>query len=258
MCLLVLAYRVTADCPLLLAANRDEFYDRPAAPARFWPEAPRLLAGRDLLAGGTWLGVTRHGRFAAVTNYREARTVAPPRRSRGDLVRDYLLGEGSAADFVQSLPAQASDYAGFNLLCGDHESLWWYSNRDGPPQRLAPGIYGLSNDLLDTPWPKVQASKAMLAGLCADGAPPTSALMDLLQDRQTHPATADPAIGLDAALAQALSAIFIDTPRYGTRCSTVLRMNADGRAEFVECRHAPERGESHFRFSLHESRTTHA
>lgn len=252
MCLLVLAWRVRADCPLLLAANRDEFHDRPAAPAQFWPEAPQLLAGRDLLAGGSWLGVTRDGRFAAVTNYREARTVTPPPRSRGDLVRDYLLGEGSTADYVRSLPKHAADFAGFNLLCGDRQSLWWYSNRGGPPQRLTPGIYGLSNELLDTPWPKVQASKTTLAGLCADDAPSTGALMDLLQDRQTHPATADPAIGLDAALAQALSAIFIDTPRYGTRCSTVLRLGADGRAEFVERRHAPERGESHFRFPLHK------
>jgi uncharacterized protein with NRDE domain len=258
MCLLVLAYRTRADCPLLLAANRDEFHDRPAAPAQFWPEAPRLLAGRDLLAGGTWLGVTRDGRFAAVTNYREARTVTPPPRSRGDLVRDYLLAPASAGEYVQSLPAQATDYGGFNLLCGDRQSLWWYSNRSGPPRRLAPGIYGLSNDLLDTPWPKVQASKAALAGLYKDGAPPANALLDLLQDRRTHPAPADPAIGLDTALAQALSAIFIDTPRYGTRCSTVLRMSADGRVEFVERRHAPERGESHFRFSLQASRTQHA
>jgi len=251
MCLLVLAYRVLDDCPLLLAANRDEFYDRPAAPAQFWPEAPQLLAGRDLLAGGTWLGVTRDGRFAAVTNYREARTDAPPPRSRGDLARDYLLGETSAADFVQSRPAHAHDYAGFNLLCGDRQSLWWYSNRGGPPQRLAPGIYGLSNDLLDTPWPKVLVAKAALAGLCEHGAPPADALLDLLQDRRTHPATADPAIGLDTALAQALSAVFIDTPRYGTRCSTALRVSADGRAQFVERRHAPERGESQFHFSLH-------
>ncbi len=252
MCLLVLAYRVQADCPLLLAANRDEFYDRPAASAQFWPEAPQLLAGRDLLAGGTWLGVNRDARFAAVTNYREARTVAPPPRSRGDLARDYLLGEASAADYVYALPRHAANYAGFNLLCGDRQSLWWYSNRGGPPQRLAPGLYGLSNDLLDTPWPKVLASKAALAGLSSDGAPATSALMDLLQDRRTHPANADPGIGLDATLAQALSAIFIDTPRYGTRCSTVLRLGADNQAEFVERRHAPQRGESHFRFPLHK------
>lgn len=258
MCLLVLAWRVLEDCPLLLAANRDELYDRPAAPAQFWPEAPQLLAGRDLLAGGTWLGVTRDGRFAAVTNYREARTVNPPPRSRGDLVRDYLLGGTSAGEYVRSLPAHAADYAGFNLLCGDRQSLWWYSNRGGPPQHLPPGIYGLSNDLLDTPWPKVQASKAALAGLCADGAASTRALLDLLQDRRTHPAAADPAIGLDTALAQALSAIFIETPRYGTRCSTVLRISADAGVELVERRHAPERGESQFRFPLQEARTHQA
>lgn len=258
MCLLVLAWRLLEDCPLLLAANRDELYERPAAPAQFWPEAPRLLAGRDLLAGGTWLGVSRDGRFAAVTNYREARTVNPPPRSRGDLVRDYLLAQASASDFVQSLPAHAADYAGFNLLCGDRQSLWWYSNRGGPPRRLAPGIYGLSNHLLDTPWPKVRASKAALAGLCADGAASTSALLDLLQDRRTHPASPDPAIGLDSALAQALSAIFIETPRYGTRCSTVLRISTDARVELVERRHAPERGESQFRFPLQESRTHQA
>ncbi|ANX04645.1 NRDE family protein [Immundisolibacter cernigliae] len=255
MCLLVLAWRVLEDCPLLLAANRDELYERPAAPAQFWPEAPQLLAGRDLLAGGTWLGVTRDGRFAAVTNYREARTVTPPPRSRGELARDYLLGGTRASEYVQSLPAHAADYAGFNLLCGDRQSLWWYSNRGGPPRQLAPGIYGLSNDQLDTPWPKVQASKATLAGLCKDGAPPADALLELLQDRRTHPASADPAIGLDTTLAQALSAIFIETPRYGTRCSTVLRISAEARVELVERRHAPKRGESQFRFPLQESRT---
>lgn len=258
MCLLVLAWRVLEDCPLLLAANRDELYERPAAPAQFWPEAPQLLAGRDLLACGTWLGVTRDGRFAAVTNYREARTVTPPPRSRGALARDYLLGGTSAGQYVQSLPAHAADYAGFNLLCGDRQSLWWYSNRGGPPRHLPPGIYGLSNHLLDTPWPKVQASKAALADLCTRGAASTGVLLDLLQDRRTHPTDADPAIGLDSALAQALSAIFIETPRYGTRCSTVLRLDADGRAEFVERRHAPERGQSQFRFQLEESRTKHA
>jgi len=255
MCLLVLAWRVQPNCPLLLAANRDELYDRPAAPAQFWPEAPQLLAGRDLLAGGTWLGVTRDGRFAAVTNYREARTVTPPPRSRGELARDYLLGGASAGQYVHSLPALAADYAGFNLLCGDRDALWWYSNRGGPPRHLAPGVYGLSNALLDTPWPKVLVAKAALAGLCADGTASPGALLELLQDRRTHPADADPALGLDAPLAQALSAIFIETPRYGTRCSTVLRIGADGCAELVERRHAPDRGESQFRFPLQASRT---
>lgn len=150
MCLLVLAFRQLPGEPVLLAANRDEFHDRPAAPAQFWPEAPRLLAGRDLLAGGTWLGLTRHGRFAAVTNYREPPRGTAPRASRGHLVRDYLLGAATAGDYLRALQRRADDYAGFNLLLGDAGQLWWYSNRGGPPQRLAPGVYGLSNALLDT------------------------------------------------------------------------------------------------------------
>ncbi|MDD3651100.1 NRDE family protein [Immundisolibacter sp.] len=247
MCLLVLAWRLLPDTPLLLAGNRDELYARPAAPAQFWAEAPQLLAGRDLLAGGTWLGVTRAGRFAAVTNYREPRTVTPPPRSRGELARDYLLGAAGPGRFVAALAPRAGDYSGFNLLLGDRDQLWWYSNRGGPARRLEPGIYGLSNHLLDTPWPKVEIAKAALRRLCAAGAPSTADLLALLADRRTH-ATA-PADGVDAQTARALSAIFIDTPHYGTRCSSVLRLGTD-RVEFVERRHAPERGEAQFRFSL--------
>lgn len=253
MCLLVLAWQVRADTPLLLAGNRDEAYDRPAAPAQFWPDAPLLLAGRDLEAGGTWLGVTRDGRFAAVTNYREPRTMMPPPRSRGELPRDYLLGGAKPGEFARALAASAADYSGYNLLLGDRDELWWVSNRAGAPRRLEPGIYGLSNDLLDTPWPKVEIAKAALAARCAAGSPSSTELLALLQDRRTHALDADPAIGLDAALARALSAIFIETPRYGTRCSSVLRVGAD-RAEFIERRHAPERGEAQFHFPLQPSR----
>jgi uncharacterized protein with NRDE domain len=254
MCLLVLAWRVQADTPLLLAGNRDELYERPAAPAAFWAEAPLLLAGRDLLAGGTWLGATRDGRFAAVTNYREPRRVAPPPCSRGELPRDYLLGGAPPGEFLRGLTGRAADYAGFNLLCGDRDELWWYSNRGGAPRRLEPGIYGLSNDLLDTPWPKVEIAKAGMSALCAAGAPATADLLGLLDDRRTHESAGDPAFGLDATLVRALSAIFIETPRYGTRCSSVLRLGVNGRAEFVERSHAPDRGEAHFRFTLQTAR----
>lgn len=255
MCLLVLAWRLLPDTPLLLAGNRDELYARPAAPAQFWAAAPLLLAGRDLLAGGTWLGVTREGRFAAVTNYREPRTAAPPPRSRGELARDYLQGAAEPGEFVQALAPRAGDYSGFNLLLGDRDELWWYSNRGGPARLLGPGIYGLSNHLLDTPWPKVEIAKAALRRLCAAGTPQVADLLTLLADRRTHAAAA--ADGLDADTARALSAIFIETPSYGTRCSSVLRLGADGRAEFVERRHAPERGEAQFRFSLQPRKVPH-
>lgn len=256
MCLLVLAWQRREDTPLLLAGNRDEWYMRPAAPAQFWPDAPELLAGRDLEAGGTWLGVTREGRFAAVTNYREARGPAP--RSRGDLVRDYLVGAQPPEAYVQSVQAAQDDFAGFNLLVGDRDQLWWFSNRGGAPRRLRPGIYGLSNHLLDTPWPKVQTAKAALGALCAAvEAPPTAALLDLLEDRRTYPVEDGPVAGIDAALARAASAIFIETAGYGTRCSTVLCIAADGRVEFTERSHVPHRGEAQFDFRLEPSRSTY-
>ena len=249
MCLLVLAYRVHPAYPLVVAANRDEFYDRPSEPAQFWHEAPQLLAGRDLTADGTWLGMSRDGRFAAVTNYREAR--APAAVSRGHLVRDYLQGAGSAGEFAQALPPRGGDYAGFNLLLGDVQELWWYSNRADAPKQLAPGIYGLSNHLLDSPWPKVLRGKAALAAACADPTDLSPApLLALLGDRRTHATEADPISGMDADLARALSAVFIDTPHYGTRCSTVLLQNAAGRVDFVEDSHLPQRGQAHYRFFL--------
>lgn len=255
MCLLVLAWQVRADTPLLLAGNRDEWYARPAAPAQFWPDAPPVLAGRDLEAGGTWLGVTRDGRFAAVTNYRESRAAAL--RSRGDLVREYLCGALASGEYAQQAQRIQDQFAGFNLLLGDGDELWWLSNRAGAPMRLPPGIYGLSNHLLDTPWPKVQTAKAALGALCAAGAPSTAALLELLEDRRTYPVEDDPLAGIDAALARAASAIFIETPRYGTRCSSVLRIGADGRVEFTERSHAPARGEAQFNFSLELSRSAH-
>lgn len=249
MCLLVLAYRVHPAYPLVVAANRDEFYDRPSSPARFWPEAPQMLAGRDLAAGGTWFGMTRDGRFAAVTNYREAR--APAAASRGHLVRDYLQGDCSAGEFAHTLLPRADLYAGFNLLLGDPNELWWYSNRAQAPQRLGPGVYGLSNHLLDSPWPKVLTGKAALAAACADpGDLALAPLVDLLGDRRTHAAQADPVSGMDADLARALSAVFIDTALYGTRCSTLLLQNAASRVDFVEHSHRPRPGQAHYRFFL--------
>ena len=162
MCLIVIGWRAHPDYPLVVAANRDEFFARPSAPVDFWPEAPQILAGRDLEAGGTWLGVTRHGRFAALTNYREGGRQHPDAPSRGALVADYLAGTADAGAYLQAVAARGGDYNGFNLFAGDGERLGYYSNRSGEaatPRWLSPGIYGLSNHLLDTPWPKLAAAK---------------------------------------------------------------------------------------------------
>jgi uncharacterized protein with NRDE domain len=198
MCLIVLAWRADRAHPLVVAANRDEFHARPAAPAAFWRDHPAILAGRDLEAGGTWMGVSRSGRFAAVTNYRGGRD-ANAAESRGALVSSFLLQRSSSEEFVSKV--RLSNYSGFNLLACDGEELWWLSNRDGGSRRLEPGIYGLGNLLLDTP--EVTQPKADFAGSIA-AAPAIESLFGVLETSR------------------------IVAPEYGTRCSTVLITNGEG------------------------------
>jgi uncharacterized protein with NRDE domain len=174
MCLILFAHGAGEDFPLVLAANRDEFYERPTAPAAFWTEAPHVLAGRDLQAGGSWLGVTRTGRWAALTNYRDPPTSRPGRPSRGMLVSDFLTGSATPEQYLAAVAADAERYDGFNLLVGDPSGVHYFGNRmadGGEPSRLEPGVYGLSNHLLDTPWPKVARGRTRLKALLADGAP---------------------------------------------------------------------------------------
>lgn len=219
MCLIVLAWQVHPEYPLVLAANRDEFYNRATAPARFWPEAPAVLAGRDLVAGGTWLGVTRYGRFAALTNFREP-AAAKGERSRGLLVSHFLQGNDAPMDYAGAVMAEASHYGGFNLLLGDGDELVVLSNRGTAPRRLAPGVYGLSNHLLDTPWPKVARARAELQAQLA--APTVDGLMQLLAHDAAAPDEALPETGVGLAMERLLSPLFIRSPHYGTRASTVL------------------------------------
>ena len=238
MCLIVAAWRMHPELPLILAGNRDEFHARPAAPADWWPETPELLAGRDLEAGGTWLGVTRSGRFGVVTNYREG----SPRGgevSRGLLLTDWLTGTEPAEDFAVRLEREEQRYAGFNLLFGDLSTLRYHTNREAASRELEPGIHGVSNALLDTPWPKLVVTRRRLEALMDDGRTGADDILEILAD--TRPAgedgEADPS--LDPAIRRVLSAPFILTPTYGTRCSTVLLFRADGDAEFVERRFDP-------------------
>lgn len=222
MCLLIFAHRVSPDYPLLVAANRDEFHARPTAPSDFWPDHPELLAGRDLQQGGTWMGITRRGRFAAVTNFRDpARTAVAP-RSRGELPLAYLTASQSPEEYLADVACRAVEYAGFNLLVGDHHDLWYFTNSgDLPPRQLSPGIYGLSNAVLDTPWPKVEQGKARLLAL-QQRTITHDALAAVVADRTPADKDSLNRQGLDGAMDPVLSAQFIVTPTYGTRSRTSL------------------------------------
>ncbi|ALC18273.1 hypothetical protein DSOUD_3559 [Desulfuromonas soudanensis] len=252
MCLILLAYRSHPDYPLILAANRDEFYDRPTAPARFWPESPRLLAGRDLRRGGTWLGVTRDGRWSAVTNVREADRTMTGGRSRGELVKGFLAGEESPEDFLSQLNAEAGTYPGFNLLAGTPENLWYLSNRVDGVRLLSPGLYGLSNALLDTPWPKVvRCRRALASALALSGSSLEADLFALLADRNVPPDSELPDTGFGLPWERLLSPPFILSPAYGTRSSTVLMVSGDGQASLIERTFSPGEGPDHFKEIRH-------
>lgn len=206
MCLILLAWRAHPRHALVVAANRDEYHARAAERAHFWRDAPDILAGRDLEAGGTWMGVSRNGRFAAVTNYRGGRD-ANAVESRGALVTRFLEGRASPGDYVSGLSGRLAGYSGFNLLACDGRELWWLSNRDGGSRRLEPGIYALGNFLLDTPevdQPKAQFSRVLV-----------------------------PAVAIEP-LFSVLAASHIVAPQYGTRCSTVLVADEDGATTYVE------------------------
>lgn len=244
MCLITFAWDAHPAFRLVVAANRDELYDRPTDPAGWWADAPHVLAGRDLREGGTWMGITRGGRFAAVTNYRDpglAQRAGAP--SRGALVADFLRGGADAEAYAADLATRAAAYNGFNLLVGDEGGLFYLSNRAAGVRRLEPGVYGLSNALLDTPWPKVVRAKGAMAdalrrvdGAGMDGAEADgweSGLWEMLADRVIAADDALPDTGVGAARERLLSP-FIRGDVYGTRASTVLTVARDGQARLVE------------------------
>jgi uncharacterized protein with NRDE domain len=241
MCLIVVGCALRADYPLIVAANRDEFFARPTEAAHFWPDAPEVLAGRDREAGGTWLGLTRSGRFAALTNFRDGTRRGAGKRSRGWLVRDYLASAVSAEAFLEGVHARRDEYDGFNLLLGGAAGLYHYSNRGGGITRLAPGVHGLSNHLLNTPWPKVERAKAHLAQL-ADAAPAilNQRLFDLLADDRQAADETLPETGVSLEWERLLSSAFIRAPGYGTRSSTTVLVAASGAARFEERTFSPE------------------
>ena len=233
MCLIVVGWQSHPDYPLVVAANRDEFLARPAVPAHWWTDAPDLLAGRDLEAGGTWLGITRGGRFAALTNYRDPQQHRPGAPSRGKLVRDCLAAGDDAETVLRRIAAVSADYAAFNLLVGDGTRLGIHESTTGSVRLLGPGIYGLSNHLLDTPWPKVKRARERFAAALAD-LPGDDALLALLRDDAPAADEQLPQTGLSAEWECLLSSAFIRAPGYGTRCSTVLAVHRSGSVKFAE------------------------
>jgi uncharacterized protein with NRDE domain len=235
MCLVLIALDSHPDYSLVVAANRDEFYDRPSATAAFWADAPSVLAGRDLQAGGTWLGVDRRGRFAAVTNYRQGQREPIAPRSRGHLVREYLTTGIDVRAHIERVQRDASLYNGFNLIAGDARALFYFSNREGRVRPLGAGIYGLSNHLLDTAWPKVTSGKDALTTLLAEGGTElVPNLFALLADRRQPAADMLPRTGLSPDWERLLSSAFIASSDYGTRSSTVVLVGRDGAVVFVE------------------------
>ena len=255
MCLLVLAWAAHPRYRLIVAANRDEYHERPAAPLAKWPEPPGILAGRDLRAAGTWLGIDPARRFGVVTNFRELQRPRPAAPSRGGLIPQFLAGGADARQFLARLETAAGEYSGFNLLLGDAGSLWYGSNRALPfARQLPPGVYGLSNELLDTPWPKLLRVKARFQEWLAQPQATAAELFALLADRTQSPQSDAPLPtgGLPREWERILSAPFVVNPAYGTRCSTVVLLEPGGALYLAERRFdsaGEARGENEFRLN---------
>lgn len=256
MCLLVFSWKHHPRYRLILAGNRDEFHDRAAAPLNWWQDDPRILGGRDLKAGGAWLGVARSGRFGVVTNYRDLQAPIEGAPTRGNLVPRFLTSATSPKEFLDDLRGAAPRYSGFNLLVGGSRALYYFSNR-GPnaPAALGPGVYGLSNHLLDTPWSKLSRTKERFTRLLAQPDVSAESLFDILSDREPAAAEHLPSTGLPPDWERVVSAPFIVNDSYGTRCSSVLLVERNGRTILQERRfdaQGVQTGASRFEFTSSE------
>jgi uncharacterized protein with NRDE domain len=234
MCLIFFALKKHPDYKLIIAANRDEFYNRKTAPAAFWNEHPHLLGGRDLEAMGTWLGMTTQGKISMLTNYRDPKNINPAAPSRGKLVSDFLVENVDPENYLHKVAASGSLYNGFNLITGNESSLWYYSNYDLGIQKLTQGVFGLSNHLLDTPWPKVEKGKSTFTQLIKNSVLDPVQFFDFLFDAEQAPDHLLPDTGLTINRERALSSIFIKSPNYGSRSSTVILIDNNNNVTFAE------------------------
>ncbi|MEC5423824.1 NRDE family protein [Virgibacillus sp. C22-A2] len=235
MCLINFHLNNHPNYKLIVAANRDEFYDRPTAPAQFWEDEPEILAGRDLLQKGTWLGITKRGRFAALTNFRDPDQMVTGKASRGEIVKNYLAGNTDPLNFLQSLKNSKDNYTGFNVIVGNTEQLFHYNNIENEITEIPSGTHGLSNHSLNTPWPKVTKGKKRLSEYITDQEViQTNVLFEIISDAEEAQDWNLPETGVSLDLERKLSPLFIKTPNYGTRSSTVLIVGHDDTVTFVE------------------------
>ncbi|WP_382399811.1 NRDE family protein [Lentibacillus salinarum] len=256
MCLINFHFQDHPNYKLIIAANRDEFYQRPTAPTQFWEDNPDILGGRDLVGMGTWLGITKSGRFAALTNYRNPNEDQNNKKSRGHIVRDFLESDMTATDYLTSLQKEKNAYPGFNVMAGSPEQLFYYNNIQNDISEISHGTHGLSNEFLNTPWPKVTKGKEQLADyVTRKPHVEADALFDIIADAEEAPEANLPNTGVGLELEQKLSPMFIQTPGYGTRCSTVLLIDRNNYVTFVE--RTFDQGafeqENRFSFNIHES-----
>jgi uncharacterized protein with NRDE domain len=235
MCLILFSYKNHSDYDLILASNRDEFRDRPTAKLEFWEDFPDVLAGRDLINGGTWMGITRTGRFAALTNFRSLPMIKQDSPSRGNLVKDFLCGNMSASDYIQKLKPIAASYSGFNLIFGNMDALFYFSNCSQEIQTISSGLFGLSNNFLNVPWPKVERGKHLFSECMEkDSEPDIKQIFTLLSDQSYPERHQLPRTGISMEWEQMLSPIFIDNSFYGTRSQSILSIKKNGYISFYE------------------------
>lgn len=234
MCLIFLSLHDHPNYKLIIAANRDEFYQRKTAAADFWTDHPTIVGGRDLEASGTWMGMNKNGRISMVTNYRDMKNLKQQAPSRGALVSDYLIGNEAPESYLKAIEPSASAYNGFNLLVGNSDALYYLSNYKDGIQRVPYGIHGLSNALLNTPWPKVERGKRNFERLIQDQTIEPDALFELLRDEERASDAALPDTGVGLERERMLSSMFIKSPSYGTRCSTVLLVDKQNHVLYTE------------------------
>ncbi|MBL4752985.1 MAG: NRDE family protein [Flavobacteriales bacterium] len=240
MCLILFKYKSHKKYKLILAANRDEFYKRPTLPLHWWKDQQGILAGRDQEKDGTWMGINKNGRFAAITNFRKMPVTKQFESSRGALVTDFISNDLSEPEYTSKLRDCGDDYDGYNLIFGHVDSLSYFSNRGAEEAEIAPGTYGLSNHLLNTPWPKVQNGRQRIDDVCSEDAVSPDFIFNILRNRDVGEDAQLPDTGLDLELERLLSPSFIKSENYGTRSSTVLMVDWDNNVTLEERSYIPK------------------